>query len=286
MAAGGCTGPSGCSRGRPPGLCRTRIHAVLRLPPPRVRGRHRGRRRGLRSGSQDRRPFPQPGAGRAGRVGHGRCLMYLAEITEGMALLDEAMVAATAAEVSPTAVGDLYCTVIEGARTCSRCAPRPGVHRGAQPLVRLADQTGARSHRRRRPPGTSPARARRPIDAAPLRTAPLPWLDGERQRLERVHPQPSPEAAAALRRASASSTSSCVQPFLATPKRSSSLSSIVGDEFPHAAGSLATAAHAELSQHRGDVVIDGLGGDVEADGDLVVRQVGAQQIGDLELAAG
>jgi DNA-binding NarL/FixJ family response regulator len=48
------------------------------------------------------------------RVGHGRCLIYLGEITEGMALLDEAMVAISAQEVSPIAVGDLYCTVIHG----------------------------------------------------------------------------------------------------------------------------------------------------------------------------
>lgn len=48
------------------------------------------------------------------RVGQGRCLVYLGEITEGMALLDEAMVAIPAQEVSPIAVGDLYCTVIEG----------------------------------------------------------------------------------------------------------------------------------------------------------------------------
>jgi DNA-binding CsgD family transcriptional regulator len=48
------------------------------------------------------------------RVGHGRCLIYLGKITEGMALLDEAMVAISAQEVSPIAVGDLYCTVIEG----------------------------------------------------------------------------------------------------------------------------------------------------------------------------
>ena len=48
------------------------------------------------------------------RVGEGRCLIYLGEIVEGMALLDEAVVAITAQEVSPTAVGDLYCTVIEG----------------------------------------------------------------------------------------------------------------------------------------------------------------------------
>jgi DNA-binding CsgD family transcriptional regulator/tetratricopeptide (TPR) repeat protein len=48
------------------------------------------------------------------RVGQGRCLIYRGEVAEGMALLDEAMVAITAQEVSPTAVGDLYCTVIEG----------------------------------------------------------------------------------------------------------------------------------------------------------------------------
>ena len=48
------------------------------------------------------------------RVGQGRCLIYCGEIAEGMALLDEAMVAVTAQEVSPVAVGDLYCTVIEG----------------------------------------------------------------------------------------------------------------------------------------------------------------------------
>jgi DNA-binding NarL/FixJ family response regulator len=48
------------------------------------------------------------------RAGHGRCLIYLGEITEGMALLDEAMVAISTQEVSPIAIGDLYCTVIEG----------------------------------------------------------------------------------------------------------------------------------------------------------------------------
>ena len=48
------------------------------------------------------------------RVGQGRCLIYRGEVAAGMALLDEAMVAVTAQEVSPAAVGDLYCTVIEG----------------------------------------------------------------------------------------------------------------------------------------------------------------------------
>lgn len=47
------------------------------------------------------------------RVGVGRCLIYMGRIAEGVSLLDEAMVAITANEVSPIAVGDLYCTAIE-----------------------------------------------------------------------------------------------------------------------------------------------------------------------------
>ncbi|HEX2704965.1 MAG TPA: LuxR C-terminal-related transcriptional regulator [Candidatus Lustribacter sp.] len=48
------------------------------------------------------------------RVGHGRCLIRSGDTAGGMALLDEAMAAITTAEVSATAIGDLYCTVIEG----------------------------------------------------------------------------------------------------------------------------------------------------------------------------
>ena len=60
-----------------------------------------------------------------GRVGEGRCLIYLGEIVEGMALLDEAMVAITAHEVSPAAVGDLYCTAIEGCQEVFDAPPGP-----------------------------------------------------------------------------------------------------------------------------------------------------------------
>jgi DNA-binding NarL/FixJ family response regulator len=47
------------------------------------------------------------------RMGEGRCLIYLGEIAEGLALLDEAMVSVEACEIPPMAVGDAYCTVID-----------------------------------------------------------------------------------------------------------------------------------------------------------------------------
>ena len=46
--------------------------------------------------------------------GRGRALIYLGRIAEGVALLDEAMVAVVAGEVSPVWAGDIYCSVLEG----------------------------------------------------------------------------------------------------------------------------------------------------------------------------
>ena len=48
------------------------------------------------------------------RVGHGRCLIHTGDIPGGMTLLDEAMATVSPAVVSPGAMGDLYCTVIDG----------------------------------------------------------------------------------------------------------------------------------------------------------------------------
>jgi hypothetical protein len=48
------------------------------------------------------------------RIGEGRCLIYLDRVDEGVALLDEGMVAIEANDVSAIAIGDAYCTVIEG----------------------------------------------------------------------------------------------------------------------------------------------------------------------------
>jgi DNA-binding NarL/FixJ family response regulator len=49
-----------------------------------------------------------------GRVGQGRCLIRRGQTALGIALLDEAMALASLSGVSPTAMGDLYCTAIEG----------------------------------------------------------------------------------------------------------------------------------------------------------------------------
>jgi len=46
------------------------------------------------------------------RHGQGRALIRQGKIAEGMRLLDEAMVAVTAGEVSPIAAGDVYCGVL------------------------------------------------------------------------------------------------------------------------------------------------------------------------------
>jgi DNA-binding NarL/FixJ family response regulator len=47
------------------------------------------------------------------RIGEGRMLVYLGAIAEGVSLLDEAMISVEAREISPIAVGDAYCTVID-----------------------------------------------------------------------------------------------------------------------------------------------------------------------------
>lgn len=46
-------------------------------------------------------------------AGRGRALIRLGHLAEGVALLDEAMVAVTAGEVTPILAGDIYCIVLE-----------------------------------------------------------------------------------------------------------------------------------------------------------------------------
>jgi DNA-binding CsgD family transcriptional regulator len=48
------------------------------------------------------------------RMSEGRCAIYLGDIADGLTLLDEAMVAVEAGDVSVINAGDAYCTVIDG----------------------------------------------------------------------------------------------------------------------------------------------------------------------------
>lgn len=46
------------------------------------------------------------------RMGHGRCLLAVGDTAEGLALLDEVMVAVTSGEIAPIVAGVVYCSVI------------------------------------------------------------------------------------------------------------------------------------------------------------------------------
>jgi len=48
-----------------------------------------------------------------GRQGQGRTLIKMGRLAEGVALLDEVMVAVTAGELMPMSMGDIYCSVID-----------------------------------------------------------------------------------------------------------------------------------------------------------------------------
>jgi len=70
------------------------------------------------------------------RIGEGRMLIYLGEIAEGMALLDEAMTSIEARELSPLATGDAYCTVIDA---CAELCDLARCHAWTESFTRWCD---------------------------------------------------------------------------------------------------------------------------------------------------
>jgi len=57
--------------------------------------------------------FDDPDLASLARHGRGRALIQLGDMAEGVALLDEAMVAVIAGDVAPILAGDIYCSVLE-----------------------------------------------------------------------------------------------------------------------------------------------------------------------------
>jgi DNA-binding CsgD family transcriptional regulator len=65
--------------------------------------------------------------------GRGRALIHLGRITEGVELLDEAMVSVIAGDVTPVLAGDIYCSVLEA---CQEIFDLPRAHDWTTSLAR------------------------------------------------------------------------------------------------------------------------------------------------------
>ncbi len=70
------------------------------------------------------------------RIGEGRMRIYLGEIIQGTALLDEAVVSIEAGELSPLAAGDAYCMVIDA---CAELFDFGRCRRWTESFVRWCD---------------------------------------------------------------------------------------------------------------------------------------------------
>jgi DNA-binding NarL/FixJ family response regulator len=143
------------------------------------------------------------------RHGRGRALIRLGDVDAGVALLDEAMVAVVAGEVSPILAGDIYCSVLEACHeildlrrafewttSLARwCAAQPGLvrYRGECLLYRAelhqfrGDWQDAENDAIEARELLSAARPRPALGAAFYRAAEIDRLRGEFARAEAAY---------------------------------------------------------------------------------------------------
>jgi DNA-binding NarL/FixJ family response regulator len=80
--------------------------------------------------------FHDPELAALARIGEGRLLIWLGRVNEGVALLDEGMVAIEANDLSAISIGDAYCTAIEG---CTEVLDIGRAHTWTAALTRWVD---------------------------------------------------------------------------------------------------------------------------------------------------
>ena len=76
-------------------------------------------------------------------LGQGQAMIRLGNISEGIALLDESMVAVESADISPLVVGIVYCAVIETCQMIFDIPTGAGMDSGIKPVVRITARPGA-----------------------------------------------------------------------------------------------------------------------------------------------
>jgi DNA-binding NarL/FixJ family response regulator len=153
-----------------------------------AQGDYEGSRAAFRDVGTIGAAFGDPDLVPMARQAEGRVLIRMGQTAEGVALLDEAMVAVTAGEVSPIPAGIIYCSVIEA------CQEILDVRRAQEWTRALSDWCAAQ-------PDLVPYRGRCMIHRAEILQLGGAWPDAlaEAQRAcERLSQPPQPQLGMAL----------------------------------------------------------------------------------------